>query len=220
MRDNNEDRFFVREYGEEQVLIVIADGLGGQPGGDVAAQIAIDTISDFTPIAADNTAALIDAVNRANNAILAAADKDPERAYMGCTITLALIKKETVYWVHVGDCRLYQLHDNQLLQITDDQNLAQTLKERKEFVFAKSHNVLDQHLGLYRIEPATGSFTLTKDDILLLCSDGLYLETGAEGIEEILKQQKTIKERGEVLLQKALAGGGRDNITFIVVLID
>ena len=218
---------YVREHNEDNLLVapplyVVCDGMGGHEGGEVASEIAVDTISRCAP-AELNAEALGQAVEEANLAVIQGARDGIGKEGMGTTCTAAMLEGERLVIAQVGDSRAYLLHNGVLQQITRDHSVVADLVESGEIspTQARTHqwrSYITRALGLdpymradlYEINVALG-------DRLLLCSDGLYSMVPDEGISEILQTVPNPQDATDTLVDEALAAGGNDNITAIVV---
>jgi protein phosphatase len=224
-RRKNEDRYLISSLGEDAVLLAVADGMGGNPGGDKAAQLVVDTLAAFrlSAAAAPAQEALAQTLLSANSALLALAEKTPDMAGMGTTATAALLYESRVHWAHVGDSRLYRLRQGQLTQITTDHTFLRELVEHGDMTAAEAathplRNMLDQCVGCEDCLPEHGVFRLEPDDRLLLCSDGLHRELSAQQITTLLSQGEHSAEIVRIMVQTALENGGRDNVTVVAGL--
>jgi protein phosphatase len=209
----------VRPYDQGQWLLAVADGMGGEAAGDQAAQCAIDRLRDFRP-GADPLAQLLALYKQASDDIHERVRKNNQLSGMGTTLTAAYINKETIYWTHVGDSRIYLLTDGELNRVTWDHTLPDTLLKEGDITpeEARNHpaqNMLLQCVGCGRFRASTGSLKRSKGDLLLLSSDGLHHEVPEAVIGELLRAQGRLEERLQALVQAALDSGGRDNITVV-----
>ncbi|MFH1156352.1 MAG: protein phosphatase 2C domain-containing protein [Pseudomonadota bacterium] len=221
-KNKNEDRFLIKKIQSEILLLAIADGLGGQPAGDIAAQTAIDALDTWMPGSHDVTQDLANLILGADKRVTDLADSDPDLQYMGTTLTVALIVKNRLFWAHVGDVRLYHLKQGMLMKITTDQTMAQFLVEEGDITPAEAlthpmQNLLEQSLGCGNCEPATGSFDLSHKETILMCSDGLYSEVADDDIRQILDADNGIEAKIDLLLKAANDAGGKDNITAVAL---
>lgn len=201
--------------------MAVIDGMGGQPAGELAAELALDRLAAFSveQISSDSLEACITAINQA---LTEAEEKNPACYGMGCTITIALAHEQTVFWAHVGDCRLYLLRDGKLQQITTDHNMAQFLYEEGELTLdelasSPLRNLLDQACGSSFMSADTGAFTIAPGDLLLLSTDGLHGAVSHDDITAILFGDTSNESSAQALIAAALKAGGRDNITVLVV---
>lgn len=218
----NEDRFLFKTVAHDLWLTAVADGLGGQPSGHVASEVAIQAIQNWTPVTENFEQEAVDLIFKADASVTMLTDVDSDLEYMGTTLTLAIIFKNKVFWAHVGDTRIY-LYKNQILnQITKDQTMAQFLVDEGELseIQALDHpmqNLLDQSLGSGDCEPDSGSFDICPGETLLLCSDGLYSEINDLQITKILAEKKQAQDKTDILINCANQAGGKDNITAVIV---
>jgi len=218
----NEDRYFVREQADGSLLMAVADGVGGMPGGEKAAELAMEAVAAAEIGESITPNRLIHLAMNAHDSILRYADTHPRLEGMGTTLTAAVVREDTIFWVHVGDSRLYILHDGLLRQATTDHRFLTSMIKDGDITAeeALSHplrNMLDQCLGCSIIEPEQGSASLKPGDRVLLCTDGLYGEVSHESVERILSTDITAKQKADQLLEASLKAGGVDNITLIVV---
>jgi len=223
-RDRNEDRYLVKEFSDGSILLAVADGMGGEAAGDYAAEIMIDLLADIGTDSRDTYLQLSNLIIEANQIITNEVDKNPDLQGMGTTVTVTHLRDDSAHWAHVGDSRLYKLHDRELIQITKDQNVAQFLVDEGEITVkeARKHplrNLLDQCVGCEECKPETGHFNINSGDLILLSSDGLHGAVPAEAIIAIMDEEAEIGDKVKSLLQAALDAGGKDNITIVVAKI-
>jgi serine/threonine protein phosphatase PrpC len=228
VRSANEDNL-----GEAQTpnghLFVVCDGMGGHVGGAQASLIAVNSIIEyFQREVYDNVIQAIDhALSFANEQIYASALSNLELKGMGTTAVILLIRGEECFVGHVGDSRIYLLSDGKLNRITKDHSFVQTLVDSGiiEDEDAENHpnkNQILQALGIASSVKGTISQTpiLPKaGDMFLLCSDGLNGMVKDKNIEKIM-QENNLQVTAESLITAALNGGGQDNITASLVLIE
>lgn len=217
---------YVREHNEDNLLVapplfVVCDGMGGHEAGEVASEIAINTISRLAPEKLDADA-LGHAVEEANLAIIDAADKGIGRQGMGTTCTAAILEGDRLAIAQVGDSRAYLLHNGSLQQLTRDHSVVADLIESGEITPAEARthqwrSFITRALGLEPYtKPDLYEIDVNQGDRLMLCSDGLYSMVPDKEIETILTQSATPQDATDMLTEAALAGGGSDNITVIV----
>ncbi len=231
MRDNNEDAFRVDN---ERTLYIVSDGMGGHKGGEVASQLAVETIDRaltgdalaraHAGDAVDGTIALVaHTIRAANTAILERARSNPELSNMGCALTMVLVLAGRAIVGHVGDTRLYLRRDGAVDQLTDDHTFVGELVRSGAVPASELHRHPHAHV-LTRALGATAELevdTLVREvhvgDRFLLCSDGLtaYVEDLVE-LDEALKvgDYRSIPAS---LIEQANNGGGKDNVTVVVV---
>jgi PPM family protein phosphatase len=209
------------------MLVVVCDGMGGPPAGDVAARIAASTIKNELEMVADTVIeepgrALLRAVEGANRAILETADAHPERKGMGTTCTAAVLGPNLVSLAQVGDSRVYLWRAGELRVLTRDQTLAEQLVDEGVLDPAQVgrfpyRHVLVQALGTAGdVRPVITDFALEEGDRLLLCSDGLHGPVSEEIISAILRVSANPGVATRALVSAALSAGGPDNVTAVV----
>lgn len=214
-RENNEDAGYAGER-----LLVIADGVGGQPAGEVASDIVITALTplDQQLPPDDPLAALRAAVEAANQRIADAGDADPAQGGMATTATALLLAGEKLGLLHVGDSRAYRFREGELTQLTVDDTYVQLLVEQgmltpEEAWQHPQRSVVVQVLQGDDVEAQVYDLTLEPGDRYLLCSDGLSDVVPAEEIAAALAGHPDLKECADRLIALALQGGGPDNIT-------
>ena len=217
VRDHNEDSLVVAPP-----LYVVCDGMGGHAAGEVASEIAVDVIASRAPDHAD-AAALGQAVEEANLAIIKAAREGVGRAGMGCTCTAAILEKERLVIAQVGDSRAYLLHQGKLQQLTRDHSLVADLIEAGQITEAEARvhpqrSVITRALGSDpRTQPDLFEINVEAGDRLLLCSDGLSTMLEDDQIEKVLLNASDPQRCAAQLVNEANGLGGYDNVTVIVV---
>ncbi|MET1041355.1 MAG: Stp1/IreP family PP2C-type Ser/Thr phosphatase [Acidimicrobiales bacterium] len=221
VRSNNQDSLLVRE-GD---LFAVADGMGGHQGGEVASALALETLGQAHDD--PSTSTLVEAVRSANRAVFEKAGTSPDLKGMGTTLT-ALADVETTEGkrlgiVNVGDSRLYRARGEHIEQLTEDHSLVASLVRQGRITAeeAESHpqrNILTRALGIdeavavdsWEVEPIPG-------DRFLICSDGLFNEVDEGRMIATLRRFDDPADAARELVRLANEGGGRDNITAVVV---
>ena len=215
----------------ERSLFAVADGMGGHAAGDVASRTAIETVDRLVggvrPDAGmeGRTAELVEATRAANVAIFEDAEREPERAGMGTTLTIFTVIPElrSRLIVHVGDSRAYMLRDGSLTQLTTDHTWVQKqvelgkLTPRRARVHPYS-SVLTHALGVpdeERIDTLMGE--IRDGDLYLLCTDGLTTVLEDDTIEEVLLDGPDLQTQAKDLIDAANQAGGPDNITVVLI---
>ena len=217
----------VREHNEDSLVVtpplyVVCDGMGGHAAGEVASEIAVNVIADRAPAAPD-ASALGQAVEEANLAIIQAAREGVGRAGMGCTCTAAMLENERLVVAQVGDSRAYLMHGGVLQQITRDHSLMADFIEAGQITpeEARVHpqrSVITRALGSDpRTQPDLFEINVSTGDRLLICSDGLTSMIEDYEIEDILNRTPDPQIAASKLVNAAIAAGGHDNVTVIVV---
>jgi PPM family protein phosphatase len=210
-------------------LFAVADGVGGQPAGDVAARVAIERLPAIIDSAVkhDDRSATDAAIGRAvvslSEEVQAEAAATPELEGMATTIVMLLVDGDVAYVAHVGDSRAYLARHGQLYRLTDDHSLAAelvqsgviTAEEASTHPFGHS---ITQAIGLRReLRPSVHQVELMPGDRLLLCSDGLTDMIADDEIAAILMAGADPGATCESLVHAANAAGGKDNITTVIV---
>ncbi|HEX6339270.1 MAG TPA: PP2C family serine/threonine-protein phosphatase [Jiangellaceae bacterium] len=212
----------------ERGLFAVADGVGGQPAGDVAAQVTVDHLPGLIDRALshlrdDPSAAIAQAIVDLSDVVQEEARATPELSGMASTVVMVLITGELAHVAHVGDSRAYLARDRQLYRLTDDHSLAAELvqsgvisaEEANSHPFAHS---ITQAIGLPNApQPGVQQLELEPGDRLLLCSDGLTDMVTEADIGAILTAGGDINATSQSLIDAANAAGGRDNISVVVV---
>ena len=221
VRTVNEDLAF-----EGLTLFAVADGMGGHVGGEIAAQVAIDTLKgEFArTTSVDGLAA---AVHEANRAVWERGRTDPDLRGMGTTLTAAALvatdQGDRLVIANVGDSRTYQLHGDELIQVSTDHSVAEELVARGELSEEEAavhphRHILTRVLGvgpsvdvdIWEVVPEEG-------DRFLLCSDGLTNEVSSDRIANVLTGSRDPQEAADSLVAMANKAGGSDNITVVVL---
>lgn len=207
-------------------LFVVADGMGGHEAGEIASSLAAATIEEHVRLYKKSAAAqelLNHAILQANQSIFQMAQDRPECTGMGTTVTAVYVEGETVYWGHVGDSRLYLLRDSEFMQLTKDHSLVGELLQSGTITPEEAHvhphrNILTRAVGTAEsIQVDYGSFTWLPHDQILLCSDGLTGLVSDSDIKNTLIDSENIADIVEILIDRALAAGGSDNVTAILI---
>jgi protein phosphatase len=218
-RPTNEDAFLAAE---DLGLFIVADGMGGHNAGEVASDLAVQTIRDVVQSERDADMDVLGrAVRTANDMVLSAAGRQHDHAGMGTTVVAALLSDDSVWYTGVGDSRLYHLHDRTLVQLTrDDTWVAHVLADGSDEA-TRDHpmrHVLTKVVGLQPdLDVSVGRVEFDTGDVLLLCSDGLHGALQNGNIADALGGTGTAKEKAEQLVAAALASGATDNVTAVVV---
>jgi serine/threonine protein kinase len=221
VKTENQDRYLIKDYGDGTTLIAVADGMGGPSGGVMAATMMIERLDDLQFGSGELEKQLADVITATDMAIMTEANKTPSLEGMGTTVTGALLRDGKAYWFHVGDSRLYLLHNGELKQITRDQNIVQCFLDTGEITKEEAHthlsrHFLEQNVGCGCCEPETGHLNVGSGDLLICTSDGLYDDLSAGTISTLLKSGIDIKEMADGLIEKTLKAGARDNVTVVI----
>ncbi|MCY1075188.1 PP2C family protein-serine/threonine phosphatase [Archangium lansingense] len=230
-RSHNEDAWIARG---DLGLFVVADGLGGYEGGEVASRCVVDAFSGFCErLARDPEATwphrprpghsreeelLRNCTVLAQRAVLSR--RVGQLREMGSTVVALALGSRRAAVAHVGDSRLYRLRDGQLEALTRDHSVLEEMRESGVETPARGESpyghLITRALGTENAEPTVRPLEVREGDVYLLCSDGLYEPLGPERLAAGLGQGHSAGV-AEALVQEAYAAGGRDNITAIVV---
>jgi serine/threonine protein phosphatase PrpC len=214
-------------------VFLVADGVGGVPGGQEASRTALRAIVDYVLRMMDLyvqmdpdvepvfLADLVRSVQRSHEAVRAAGEGDEERAGMATTLTMVCIRWPRGYLVHVGDSRCYRLREGKLELLTRDQTMAQAMVDagalsEDQAERSSLKHVLYSALGATRAEPFTLATDVRWDDVMLLCSDGVTKHVTDDELREALLRSTSAEATARELLALALERGGSDNTTLIV----
>ena len=250
-RDHNEDRFLVadltrkaaslqpevrkHDIGPRGTLLVVADGMGGAAAGELASEMATDTIYDHlmkTWNEEDEVTPqrfayrLKEAVEVANASIHAHAKAHPEVRGMGTTTTAAGVLNDHLYLTQVGDSRAYLVRNGQAHQITKDQSLMQRLVEageltEEEAAHSERRNIILQALGPDpKVKVDLTHQEVRRGDVLVLCSDGLSGQVKKDEIAKVVSETRDLSQVCEKLIALANERGGPDNITVVAARFD
>ncbi|MGB9233416.1 MAG: Stp1/IreP family PP2C-type Ser/Thr phosphatase [Terriglobales bacterium] len=228
LRKNNEDSLAYWEPEEDEKfarqgrLAIVADGMGGYEGGQEASRIAVDTVvekyRDYD--GNDPQQALMEGLQAAHEEVRRYGTTHPELQGMGTTCTAAAIVGDALYYVHVGDTRLYLIRDGRITQVTRDHSYVGRLVEagmitREEAEKHPQRNILTAAVGtapdLFMDAPGRPE-PLRPDDAIVICTDGLWGQVQDQEILEAVEKQ-SVEGAGRHLIELARQRGGPDNIT-------
>jgi len=217
---------------DEGAILLVADGMGGRAGGAAASALAVSTVHDaMTEPAAlasdseDFVRRLKRALELANESIHEESRRDDGLRGMGTTATLAGIHAGAVYLAQVGDSRAYLIRKDQVVRVTRDQSLVQDLIDSGVLSEQEARSVRDnrilQALGPGpTVSPALTYHELQREDVVLLCSDGLSRVVEDEEILDVVKGASDCLAACDQLIALANARGGPDNITVLIARVD
>ena len=231
-RDLNEDSYYVPQEDDDLKLFIVADGMGGYNGGEIASSLAIKAAKGYietnfisTPKDRESISELIKSgMQYANMVVYEKSKEDEALKGMGTTMEICFLYENKMYIGHIGDSRIYRIRKHIIRKLTNDHSYVETLVQdgkitREE---AKTHpkkNMLMNALGCTEyIEPDVFVRGFLKDDIILMSSDGLTNMIDEQEIFNIITNNK--KNASEMLIQKANDNGGYDNITALIVYND
>jgi protein phosphatase len=204
-------------WDESRQVAFVADGMGGYAGGETASGLVKETL-----LASAGLVDLETALMRAHARILAAAEEHPELAGMGSTAVVMQIANRHCRVAWAGDSRGYLWRQGALRRITRDHSVIEVLRDAEnlsetELRLHPLRNRVLQSLGIDDPVPSTTDTPLRHGDWILLCSDGLSGELRDEEITEVLAANRTLETAADALINDALAKGGRDNVTVVLV---
>lgn len=231
-RKSNQDAFYMSV---EKRLFIVADGMGGHNGGDIASQMAVKVYPDYLNqhIANEPAPLVKEAILESNRSIKSYGEQNPELVGMGTTIVSFYFRGQNIYVGNVGDSRGYLISSHKIFQLTRDHSLVQEklnygIYNREQAAHDPQKNVLVRTVGFEdHVEVDIFTYKVVKNDIFLCCSDGLHGKVSDEDILFVIN--KYIPNPAEAtqasadLVVKTLIGlanenGGQDNITVIVVI--
>jgi PPM family protein phosphatase len=240
-RSNNEDAFVCLEAFN---LFLVADGMGGHAAGEVASKIACEAVEGFIRRSDENDAftwpygldpslsyggnRLRTALLLSNRRVLRASEAHDDYAGMGTTIVAVLIADGELTVAHVGDSRLYRAAGGELIRLTEDDSWAEAVLKKEQHLDEASiirhpmSHALTNVLGSEeQVDVHVGQHALAPGDRLLLCSDGIHGVLHDDALLRLLTDGLSEPETiARAIVDAALAGGTRDNVTALVVCVD
>jgi serine/threonine protein phosphatase PrpC len=238
-RKNNEDRYLIIDnkdngYDIERLgkMFAVADGMGGHLAGETASRMACDALLEYynegsteNHFSSENLLIKLESMIRAaSKKISTCAFENREYAGMGTTLSALILHKENALIAHVGDSRIYRLRSGEFKQLTTDHTKVQELVDMGQMTPEEAEYSHLKHILTHAVGIETGSGTvhtcieqLQKNDIFLLCSDGLHDMMSDYEIKEILLKGSSPHAACEKLVAEALKFGGKDNVTVVVV---
>lgn len=226
VRESNQDYVYTSEspVGNLPNLFIVADGMGGHNAGDFASKYTVEQIVEY--IGQAPMTSPIDlirgALNKANASLMAMAKSDASMNGMGTTAVIATIIGTCMYVANIGDSRLYVLRE-ELEQITKDHSLVQEMVRMGEMdaCEARLHpdkNIITRAVGAFEeLEIDFFEQQLEKGDTILMCTDGLSNMVDDTTIRQTLQTGRDVVEKVQHLIEAANRGGGKDNITAVVI---
>ncbi len=222
VRKRNEDCFLIDT---NRNLFVVCDGMGGHLGGDTASRLAIETIKKeliFEGVA-EIPEVLEKAVQSANRIIWETGQSVADLNEMGTTLTAAVIYDNQLWIAHVGDSSLFIVRNNHIIKPTSDHTLAEHMRKdglisEVDDRYKSFHHVLIRALGVdEKVEIDVHQIKVSQGDWILLCTDGLSNMVEQQEIITLLDKENEPQTACQQLLSLALARGGYDNITMILI---
>lgn len=229
VRESNQDSYYFEVVSEGCAWAVVCDGMGGANGGNVASSTAVDYVKEhFANLfslglsSEDIEKYMTEIIIEANHEIYEMAKKDPALSGMGTTCEFVLIRNKQVNIVHIGDSRTYSVRGGKLKQITEDHSVVQEMVRRGELTpeQAENHpnkNYITRALGIApEVVLDFIQFDFAYGDVLLICTDGLSNCVSSIDIIKTVHENRG-EQLVESLIEHAKAGGGKDNITAVVL---
>ena len=226
--DNNEDNWnIVLGSDGSPVGFIIADGMGGHLAGEEASRIAVEEMSSVilesvSSIDEEVFRNLVTSrINIINNRILEYSNEKLDGQSCGTTLSVGVVFKEHLHIVHIGDCRVYRINNNSIEKLTQDHSYVAELVKGGLISKEEAHNHPDRNritraLGFKdHFSPDFYSIPITAGDVFVFCTDGLYEDINDDEIFNIVINEPR-ESLAFVLVEKAKARGGNDNITVIV----
>ena len=229
VRQINQDTYFISEEAEEPKIYLLADGMGGYAGGEIASNLAIHSVkqhiqSNWEKISKTEKEILKlikEATKYANSSIYENANKVKELEEMGTTLEICLIYEEKLYISHLGDSRIYAVSNDKIERITNDHTYVEKLVKDGTISREEAKNHPKKHMLIKALgcasdaEPDVFVRTWDKGEIIVLCSDGLTNMLTEEEIQDIILNDPICPEK--TLINMANQVGGLDNITVILI---
>ena len=229
VREINEDSYYISDSLDEVQLYMLADGMGGYNGGEIASKLAIQSAksyieNNFSDIEKDKDSIIqlvASSMEYANMVVYEKSQENKELEGMGTTLEICLIYNNRAFIGHIGDSRIYRIRKEFMRKLTQDHSYVQKLVKdgkitQEEAVHHPQKNMLMKALGCNAfVEPDVMVKGFLKDDILVMNSDGLTNLVDQETIYEMAS--KNIEQATKDLVQLAKDRGGYDNITVVII---
>ena len=230
VREQNEDYYYVSDKNKDLGIYMLADGMGGYEGGEIASRLAIDAarryIEDhFDEIPHDNKENILklirDSMEYANTVVFDIAKQSEELKSMGTTLEICLIYNNRAYIGHIGDSRIYRIRGQFIRKLTTDHSYVETLVKdgtitKEEAKHHPKKNMLMKALGCLEFaEPDVMVKNFQKGDIIVMTSDGLTNRVEESTIHETIINN--FENSDKLLIDMANNAGGVDNITVVII---
>ena len=230
VRKANEDSYFVSDIVNENVVAVVADGMGGHKGGKTASSVLAEYIENesydldlFSKDERQIVELLSGIIDGANEEIYLRANNEPDLNGMGTTLVMCVASVDRVVCANVGDSRMYHITDDGIKQITKDHSMVQDLIDNgqitpQEAIDHPNKNIITRAVGSDKTVKADFfTFSPKKGDKLVLCSDGLTNMVSDYDIYYIVKNTPSPDKACEILVNTANNAGGKDNISVVII---
>ena len=231
VRESNQDSYYIDEEDLQFKLYILADGMGGYAGGEIASSLAVDMTRNYILNSLKNTEcnkekiqqAIKEAIEYANMMVKEKASQDEKISEMGTTLDVLIMYGNRIYIGHVGDSRIYRIRKNIIRRLTKDHSYVEKLYEDGTITKEEAEHHPKKHMLIKAIgsemfaEPDIMEKKILEDDVILMCSDGLTNMVKDKEIYNIITNGAG--NLAESLVKKANENGGYDNITAIVIKI-
>ena len=225
VREVNQDYVYVSDspIGKLPNLLVVADGMGGHKAGEFASRFTVEVLKDELANSVEDApeAMMKQAITSANQKLLETAKQDSKLEGMGTTLVVATVIDRTLYFANIGDSRLYVLNDD-IKQVSKDHSLVQEMVrlggiKQEEAKHHPDKNIITRAIGASdKLEIDFYEYRLKKEDIILMCTDGLSNMIEDNEILRIVKSSRDVVEAVERLIERANQNGGNDNIVVVI----
>ena len=226
-RHMNQDYVFAtnQPIGELPNLFLLADGMGGHKAGDYASRYTVDTLKDYIQEKQQpmpEIRLIQEGIGEVNRRLFQMSEQNQNLNGMGTTLVIAYIDGTSLTVGNIGDSRAYLIHGNSIRQITRDHSYVEEmvrrgLMRRGSQEYMSSRNIITRAVGIEpEVEADFFEVELSEGDYLLLCSDGLTNMVDNESIRTIVREQTTVQEKVQALIDMANINGGKDNIGIVL----
>ena len=230
IREQNQDYYYIPSSDSDLQLYILADGMGGYKGGEIASKMATEAVKEYVHLNFPKTEGLKERILElvrqaaiyANKVVFDKSKEAEELEGMGTTLEICLIYNNKAYIGHIGDSRIYRIRKGVMRKLTKDHSYVQKLVEdgtitREEANVHPKKNMLIKALGCTPfVEPDIRARNIEKNDILIMCSDGLTNMVTEEKIFNII--QDNPQNAADILIEEARNAGGYDNITVVIIM--
>ena len=231
IRPSNQDYVGVFKNNGDATLAIVADGMGGHQGGDVASEMAVSHIGyAFEEMSSSDMSVaakwLINELARENDRILTRGQQFSDLTGMGTTIVAVLTCGDKFIVANIGDSRAYLYRNGRFVQITEDHSLVNELVRSGELTPEEAKNfprknLITRSLGVAPdVEPDVDTYDLIPGDMLLLCSDGLSKTVDDSQMAQVMSSQLSLQQKADRLIELANEAGGPDNISALIASAD
>ncbi len=233
-RENEDSLDWCIRPDKKMALGVLADGMDGYFGGSVASQLAVKTVVNTltpfdlqckTPYVEEIERTLLHAGVAANDAVVQARDSEEAFAEMGTTLVAAMAYGDNMTVIHAGDSRCYRLLDDELIQMTRDDSILQTMLDSggissSDVDCAPIRDVLTKSLGIQTsLRFSLQTCNARHGDSFILCSDGLYRTVSKRDIARVLRKPVSTKQQVRELIDRSIAGGCKSNASVVLIKV-